>query len=119
MHECAFRIQQFRQFQARINSTALTVDKMYQYLLTRIIPVVCYASALTNLPLKVCRQMNTYIDSETLPKSGLNRHTLKAVVYGPMKYGGLNYLHFKTIQITKSIMYLIKQVRWDEAMEKN
>ena len=75
-----------------------------------------YASALTNLPPKVCRRMNTYIDSAALPKLGLNRHTPKAVVYGPMKYGGLNYPNFKTIQITKSIMYLIKQMRWDKDM---
>ena len=74
---------------------------MYQYLLTRIIPAVCYDSALTNLPTKVCRQMNTYIDSATLPKLVLNRHTPKAVVDGPMTYGGLNYTHFKTIQTTK------------------
>ena len=62
--------------------------------------------------------MHTYIDSATLPKLGLNRHTPKAVVYGPIKYGGLNYPHFKTIQTTKSIMYLIKQLQWDKDMAK-
>ena len=83
---------------------------MYQYLLTRIIPGVCYAKALTNIPLKVCKRMNTCIDSVVLPKLGFNRHTPNAVVYGPMMYGGLNYPQFKTIQITNLIMYLIKQV---------
>ena len=111
MHECAFRLHQCKQFQVRINAAALTVEEMYQYLLKRIIPAVCYASALTNIPPKVCRRMNTYIDSVTLPKLVLNRHTPKAVVYGPMKYGGVNYLQFKTIQIMKSIMYLIRGIR--------
>ena len=54
-NECEFRLQQFQQFQTKINSAAFTIEEMYQYLLTRIIPVVCYASALTNLPTKVCR----------------------------------------------------------------
>ena len=40
MHECAFRLQQCKQFQAKINSAAFTVEEMYQYLLTRIIPAV-------------------------------------------------------------------------------
>ena len=79
---------------------------------------MCHASALTNLPLKVCRRMNTYINSVTKPKLGINRHTPKAVVYGPMKYGGLNYPQFKMIQMKKSIMYLIKQLRWDKDMAK-
>ena len=91
---------------------------MYQYLLTRIIPAVCYASALTNIPPKVCKRMNTCIDLVVLPKLGLNRHTTKAVVYGPMMHGGLNYPQFKTIQTTKSIMYLIKQIIWDKDMAK-
>ena len=101
MHECSFRLQQCKQFQARINAAKFTVDKMHQYLLARIIPAVCYASALTNIPPKVCKRMNTYIDLVTLTKLGLNRHTPKAVVYGPMINGGLNYLQFKMIQITK------------------
>ena len=64
-------------------------------------------------------QTNEYLHRlDNITKAGLNRHTPKAVVYGPMKYGGLNYPHFKTIQTTKSVMYLIKQLRWDKEMEK-
>ena len=91
---------------------------MYQYLLISIIPAKCYASALTYIPPKECKRMKNYIDLVTLPKLGLNRHTPKAVVYGPMMYGGLNYQQFKMMQITKLIMYLIKQMRWDKDMSK-
>ena len=83
-HESAFRLHQCKQFQVKINSEALSVEETYQYLLTRIIHVVCYASALTNIPPKLCKRMNTCIESVVLPKLGLNRHTPKAVVYGPM-----------------------------------
>ena len=75
-------------------------------------------SALTNISLKMCKKMNTCIDSVVMPKIGLNRHTPKAVLYGPMMYGRLNYPQFKMIQTTKSIIYLIKQVRLDKDMAK-
>ena len=110
-HESAFRLHQCKQFQAKLNTTALTVEEMFQYLLTRIIPVVCYVSALTSIPPKMCKKMNTCIDLVVMPKLVLNRHTPKVVLHEPMMNEGLNYPQFKTIQTTKSIMYLIKQVR--------
>ena len=64
-------------------------------MLRRVVPAVSYAGAVTDIPQKVCRKMNTYIDSAVLLKIGLNRHTPKAVVYGPMKLGGINYPQFK------------------------
>ena len=58
--------------------------------------------------------MNSYIDSAVLPKLGLNRHFPKAVLYGPLKMGGLNYPQFKTVQATRSIMFMLKQLRWNK-----
>ena len=89
-HESTYRLKKFKQLQAILNTTALTIEEMYQYLLTRIIPAVCYASALTKIPPKMCKKMNTCIDSVVMPKLGLNSHTQKAILYGPMMYGGLN-----------------------------
>ena len=87
------------------------MEETYQYLLTRVVPAVIYAAAVTYIPQKVCRKMNKYIDLVVLPKLGLYRHIPKAVVYGPIKLGGLNYPQFKTIQTTKSIIYLLNQMR--------
>ena len=95
---------------------SLTFEEAYQYLLTRVVPAVCYAAAVTDIPQKVCRKIKTYIDSVMLTKIGLNRHTPKAVMYGPMKLGGLNYPQFKTLQTAKSITYLLKQMRWNGDM---
>ena len=38
----------------------------------------------------------------------------KAVLYGPLSQGGLNYPQFKTIQTMRSITYIIKQLRWNK-----
>ena len=110
-HESAFCLEQCKRIQGKVSTASLTFEEAYQYLLTRVVPAVCYALAVTDIPQKVCRKMNTYIDLVMLPKIGLNRHTPKAVVYGPMNLGGLNYPQFKTLQTAKLITYLLKQMR--------
>ena len=79
-HEGAFRLYQCKQFQAKLNTAVLSVEEMYKYLFTRIVPAVCYASSLTEIPPKTCKKMNTCIDLVVMPKLGLNRHTPKAVL---------------------------------------
>ena len=49
---------------------SLSFEETYQYLLTKVVPEVSYAVAVTNIPQKVCKKMNTYIDSVVLPKIG-------------------------------------------------
>ena len=88
-------------------------------MLTRIVPSVCYASTLTNIRDKTFKKMNTLIDTAVMPKIGLNRHMTKAVLYGPLSLGGLNYPQFKTIQTTRSITYMIKQLRWNKDIAKD
>ena len=63
--------------------------------------------------------MNTLIDTVVLPKLGLKRHMPKAVLYGPLSRGGLNYPQFKTIKTTRSITYMIKQLRWNKDIAKD
>ena len=86
----------------------LNFDETYQYLLMRLIPEVCYAIALTVLPSTVCKKMNTLIDTVVIPWLGLNIHTPKAILYGPLEMVGFNYPQFETIQTSNSITYMIK-----------
>ena len=76
-HESAFCLEQCKRIQGRVITASLTFEEAYQYLLTRVVPAVCYAAAVTDIPQKLCRKMNTYIDLVMLPKIGLNRQTLK------------------------------------------
>ena len=43
----------------------------------------------------------------------------KAVIYGPVSRGGLNYPQFKTMQTTRSITYMIKQLQWNKDIAKD
>ena len=43
----------------------------------------------------------------------------KAVIYGPVSQGGLNYPQFKTIPTIRSIIYMIKQLRWNKDIAKD
>ena len=108
LHENIFQEQQCQKFHAKLKTAALSADKAYQYLLTRIVPSVCYASALTNIPDKTCKKMNTLIDTAVMPKLGLNCHMPKAVLYGPLSCRGLSCSHFKSIQTTQSMTNMIK-----------
>ena len=65
------------------------------------------------------QKMNTLIDTEVNPKLGLNRHIPKAVLYGPLSRGGLNYPQFKINQTTRSITYMIKQLQWNKNIAKD
>ena len=77
--------------------THLSFDETYNYLLTRIIQAVCYASALTRIPTKVFSKIDTLIDTLVMPWIGLNRHTPKAILNGTLEMGGLKYPQFEAI----------------------
>ena len=51
-HESAFRLEQCKRIQGKVSTTSFSFEEAYQYLLTRVIPAVCYASAVTDIPQK-------------------------------------------------------------------
>ena len=69
-----------------------------------------YPMAFTRFTPKECHMLNTFIDTAILPKIGLDQNTPKALLYGPLHLGGINYPTFETIQIVASITYLIKKI---------
>ena len=46
-----------------------------------------------------------------LPKLGMNRHTPRAIVYGPMKYGGRNLLDLRIEQPTQHLRHTLGHMR--------
>jgi hypothetical protein len=46
----------------------------------------------------------------------LNRHFPSAVLYGPLKYGGMEFPNAHTLQTTVQVKYLLKQLRWDKSV---
>ena len=119
IHEYNYRLQQCKQLHGQITRAHLTKEEAYLMLLTRVIPKVTYPMAFTQFTQQECKRLNTVIDTAMLPKIGLNQHMPKAVVYGPLHLGGINYPKFETIQVVASITYLVKQLRWNKDMAKD
>ena len=51
-----------------------------------------------------------------MPRIVLNKNTPKAILYGPLEMGGLNYPQFEAIQTSRSKVYMIKQLIWEKDM---
>ena len=49
----------------------------------------------------------------------LNQNFPSAVLYGPLDYGGLEFVEAYTLQDQVQLEYLLKQLRWDHAVANN
>ena len=114
--EFKFRLEQCHELARRIAPARLTFEESYLMLITRILPKVTYSMPITMFDKKQCKRLNTPIDQVLLPKLGVNRHMPKAIVYSPLKHGGMNFPKIESIQDQKGIMFLIKQLRWGKAL---
>ena len=65
---------------------------------------------------KQCKQINTVIRKAFLPMLRFNRNFPSAVLYGPMEYGGMEFIEAYTLQDQVQLDYLIKQLRWDKVV---
>ena len=82
----------------------------------RLVPTLSYVLHGMSFTLKQCRQINSVIRWTILPCLRLNRNFPSAVLYGPMEFGGLEFLEAYTLQDQFQLNYLIKQLRWDHTV---
>ena len=63
--------------------------------------------------------MNTVINQVMLNKLNVHRNMLKAVIYSPLKWGGLNYPSFQVIQDQKGLLWLLQRLRWNGTIKND
>lgn len=101
-------------------STAyLTETEARQLIYQRLEPKLAYALHGTSFTLKQCKQVNTIIRKTFLPLLCLNRNFPSAVLYGPLDYGGMEFIETYTLQDQVQLDYLIKQLRWDKVVSND
>lgn len=94
----------------------LTEAEARQLLHQRLLPKITYALHATSFSEAECNKINSEIRSTFLPLTRLNRHFPSAVLYGPSKFGGLDFPEINDIQDRTQLDYLIKQLRWDKTV---
>ena len=75
------------------------------------IPKVSYPLSITKFKQKECNTMQSWFYRYALPKMGLNRHTPKALLHGPMDLGGLELHDMYTEQLTRHLEKIQQHIR--------
>ena len=100
----------------RINSSFLNEAETWQALRQRLIPKLTYVLHATSFSTAQCRELNTIINQTFLPRIRLNRHYPRAVLYGPIAYGGMEFPETRSMQCSTQVEYVIKQLRWNKVV---
>ena len=66
-------------------------------------PKVGYPLSLTKFSKKDCEDIQSQFYCYALPKMGLNRHTPKALLFGPIQYGGFGLHDIYPDQIVRHV----------------
>ena len=107
------RLDQTRKITARARGAKLTLQESYLMLTTHIVPATTYSLTVTTFTQKQCKQLNIAMDSVLLNKLRINRHMPRAVVYNSLAMGGINFPSFQVTQDQKSILMMLKHLRWN------
>lgn len=94
----------------------LTESEVRHFLRTRLLPKLSYTLHTTSFTHRQCSRLNTLLRTHIVPRLRLNQHYPSAVLYGPLKYGGMEFPHIHTLQTSVQIQYLLKQLRWNKTV---
>ncbi len=94
----------------------MTESEVRHLLRTRLVPKLAYVLHTTAFTQKQCARFDTLLRTHVLPRIRLNRHFPSAVLYGPTRYGGMEFPHVYTMQTSVQVQYLLKQLRWNKTV---
>ncbi|KAL7550562.1 hypothetical protein ACHAWF_015354 [Thalassiosira exigua] len=114
--EFKHRLAQAKTCAAAMGPVALSHFEAYISYVTRILPKITFPFALTRFTKKQLHKLAIIVDNVVLPKMGINRHTPRAVVYGPRELGGIGYPYIGTIQDKRGIAHFVRQIQWGKEL---
>jgi ribonuclease HI len=83
-------------------------------LYSRLVPQAAYVMRLSQFTEKQCHQLDVMVNRTFLPLMKVNRNTPRAVVHGPIQYGGMNLLKHSALQDQWNLHYFVQSLRWDD-----
>ena len=99
-----------------VASSSLSESETRQLLRQRLLPKLSYILHTTSFTSKQCARIDSVLRTYILPRLRINRHFPAAVLYGPIKYGGLAFPHVHTLQTEVQLRYILKQLRWNRTV---
>ena len=116
--EFEHRLQQSKTLAGRLKGAPLKPDEVNQVYYTRYKPSVGYCLPITTFTDNECNKIQSQFYKVALPKMGMNRHMPRAVIYGPRRYGGLEYTDMATEQISQHTHLMIGSMRRNDLVGK-
>ena len=98
--EWIYRCQQMRIFSKKISEAPLTNRDAWIIYESRYRAIIRYPLPVTMFNDRQCNKIQQPFIHAILPKMGINRHTPRAVIYGPKSLGGLEIMDLRIEQAT-------------------
>lgn len=95
----------------KLRATAFDARDAWLIYQTRYKPMIRYCLPITTFTTRQCNEIQSPFVCAFLNKLGMNRHTPRAVVWGPYKFGGLNILNIEVAQLSAHVLLLIANIR--------
>ena len=109
--EFIYRREQAETIAGRLTNSNATSQDAYMIYAFRYCPALFYCLRLTYFTKKECDKIQAPFVNALLPKLRINRHIKRAVVWGPTRFGGLNFKDMFTEQLIQGTEHAITQIR--------
>ncbi|KAI2510607.1 hypothetical protein MHU86_3718 [Fragilaria crotonensis] len=110
--------EQYRQLKRKSDSitaflwaTPLNRSETWTYYFAYYLPAVCYPLASSSLTPQCLDRVQRKAMSIIVPRCGFNRHTKRAIIYGPLALGGASFRSLVVQQGISQAMMFIRQWR--------
>ncbi len=96
--EYKFRLHQMKDFAQLVARAPLTPFDAFMVYQSRYCPMIKFPLPVTIFTEKECHNLQKPVIFQLLPKMGLNRHTPRALIYGPRRLGGRELMDLRIEQ---------------------
>ena len=112
-HELRARTNKINHMCSAAVSMHLSQAEANNMLRRRLVPQTTYGMRLSSFTQKECHQLDVLVLHTFLPLLKINRNTPRAVVHGPLQYGGMNIDSHSSLQVQWGLHYQVQTLRWD------
>ena len=113
--EYSFRKKQVSDFAKKLKATAFDIRDAWMIYQARYKPKIRYCLPITTFTFEECCEIQRPFICAFINKLGMNRNTKRAVIWGPLMYGGLEIMHLPVQQIAEHCHLMISNIRKENA----